>query len=533
MKRRLLFFCGAFSSFLYTQDAHKALYGVKNSFEQEVYKTAQTHEQQQILDALSLADHNNVHDFIAFLEENSLQSSIKEALYISAAFHIHARLKAECEFLVKTMYILHINTVYWQKECMYEQAPVYKKSLDRWRYSFGYTKTIQSHLKHLQEAQDMIALQLGKYLHLLHELEVIKNISDIQKFAELMIQDTFFGLPSSISIAHPAIQSAYALHQYAQSLQKFCQQICISTRIPSHIQRNKLAYAASLLALVVIGVATHKNVDYIKSGAQDVQIALQNFIEDSVKGPIQKISDVFFNKNTIVPKGLEESKFDISGDIDLLNRIAKKHGYSLDGVPVDQIDSLIQDVVQKQNDYLTRALYISSLLNPENAQNFLDAGSFKSTLLILQGKKSLNNAFEALEAPLAEGNNILDQMKLMVPMMALTPAAFLGWVGYKTTEGLYELLFKRKFITQPFKETLRKIHTLLNEHIHMQEKEYRAEGYLYFYTQILHIIGEKLSLQQQEIFYEDVALLQKYEYSYEQKFNIVQRIYTSYDFLHQ
>ena len=521
MKRIVLFCCGALSSFLYTQDVQTALYGVKTSFEQEIYKTAQTHEQQQILDALSLADNNNVHDFITFLEENSLQPSIQQALYISAAFHIHARLKAECEFLVKTMYILQLHNQYWQKELIYEQSPLYKKGMHRWGYSFGYIKIVQSHLKNVSGMQDIIALQLGKYLYLLHELKMIQSISDIQKFSELMIQDTFFGLPSSISIAHPAIQSAYAFHEYAQHLEKVCQQACLSTKIPSHIERNKLAYAASLLGVVVVSMIIYKNVDAIKGGAEKAQEAVQNFVTDNVRAPIQKISDVFFNKDIVARPSLVDAKFDLEEDQAFLQGSALKYDVSL------------EEVIQKHQQSLLHAGDLSSLVNPYNAQKVSDAVSFKATGLILDGKKSLNAAFDALEAPLVEGNIILDQMKLMIPMMALSPAALLAWFGYKATEGLYELLFKRKFITQPFKESLRMIHTLLNEHIHKQEKEYCAEGYLYFYTQILNIIGEKLSMQQQEIFYEDVALLQKYEYSYEQKFNIVQRMYTSYDFLHQ
>lgn len=533
MKKIIMLSCLVLVSFVYAQDSQSALYKVKSKFEQEVYKAVQIQEQQKIADALSLANHTDIQDFISFLEENSSQSSIQQALYISAAFHIHARLSSEIASLVKTMHMLQEHVRFWQKELVYEQAPAYNKSPDRWRYADLYTKTMQTRLKQAQDAQDVLAVQLGKYLYLMYQLSMIQNIHDIQKFVEIMAKHEFFGAATLISIPHPAIQSAYALHKHAENVQKFCQQVIVYTKIPSHIQRNKLAYGASLLSLVVTSMLLYKNVDAIKSGAQEVGSAFQNFIEDNVKGPVQKIADVFFNKNVIERKSLEESKFDTSGDIDLLHKIAVKHGFSLEGLSPEEMNEVIEKVVEKQNDYLTRALYISSFFDPENAQKSLDAGSFKATLLILQGKNSMNNAFDALEAPLAEGNNILDQMKLMVPMMALTPAAFLGWIGYKTTGGLYEFLFKRKFITQPFKNALRMIHTILNEHIHMQEKEYRAEGYLYFYTYILDSIGEKLSLQQQEIFYEDVALLQKYEYSYEQKCNIVQRMYATYSFLHQ
>ena len=532
MKKKLLLWCVAFSSFAYSQDSYKALYGIKNRFEQEIYKTVQTPEKKQIVSALLLADHT-IDDFMQFLQENSLQQSTKQALYISGALHMHSRLKSEVEFLVQTMHTLQQNSVYWQKEAAYEQAPFYKKSIYRWGYSFGYVKVIQNHVKRLAAIKDLIAVQLGKYLYLLHEFEFIQTINDIEKISKRMMENDFFGEPVSIYISHLAIQSAYAFNEHSQNLHNVCQQVCLITKIPSYVERNKLACAATLLGSVVAGMVIYKNVDRIKNSAQDVQIALQGFIQDSVKGPIQKISDVFFNKNEAGRKSLEDSKFDLSGDIDLLHRIAKKHGYSLEGLSASQINRVILDVSEKENDYLTRALYVSSLMNPENAQNLLDVGSFKSTALIVDGKRSLNNAFEVLEVPLAEGNNILDQMKLMVPMMALSPAALLAWAGYKTTGGLYDLMFKKKFITQPFKDCLRMIHTLLNEHIHIQEKEYRAEGYLYCYTKILGIIGEKLSLQQQEIFYEDIALLQKYEYSYEQKFNIVQRMYTTYSFLHQ
>lgn len=515
------------------QSSEKALYGIKTRFEQEICNMAQTYEQQQVFAALSLADKTSVQEFIAFLEENSLQPSLEKALYISAAIHMHVRLKVEIEFLVKTMYVAQMHDRYWNKEFVLEQAPLYTKAPNRWLYSANYTQKIQKHIQSLESIQDVLAVQLGKYLYLVHELERIQSVADIQKFFEHEIQNQFFGDFIIDSIPHPAIQRAYAFHECAQNFQMACQEVCVATQIPSHIDRNKLAYGATLLGLLACAMVVHKNIDAIKNGIQDVSKALPAFIESNVMSPIQKISDVIFNKNTIERKSLEESKFDVSGDIDLLDRMAKKHGKSLEGLSREEMRVVIQDVSQLKNEYLTRAFYLSSLIDSENAQKFLDAGSFKSTELILQGKLSLNNALEALEQPLAEGNNILDQMKLMVPMMALTPAAFIGFMGYKTTEGLYEFLFKRKFITQPFKDSLRMIHTLLNEHIHMQEKEYRAEGYLYFYTQILEVIGEKLSLGHQQTFYEDIALLQKYEYSYEQKFNIVQRMYTTYSFLHQ
>ena len=143
MKKVIVLFLCIASSLGYAQDAQKALYGMKSTFEREICTTAQTYEQQQILDALSLADKTNVYDFIVFLEENALQPAIEKALYISAAFHIHARLKSEIEFLVKTMYVLQLHDRYWKKELACEQLPLYTKYPNRWLYSFAYIKKIQ------------------------------------------------------------------------------------------------------------------------------------------------------------------------------------------------------------------------------------------------------------------------------------------------------------------------------------------------------------------------------------------------------
>ncbi len=522
MKRMLLFLCGACSCFLYTQDFKKALYGIRTNFEKEVYSTVQTHEQQRVLDALSLADHS-VHDFIKFLEENSLQSSIQQALYISAALHMHARLKAESEFLVKTMYVLQLNNQYWQKELVCERAPLYKKSIDRWGYSFVYIKNIQARLKHLKTTQDMIALQLGKYRYLLHQFEMIQTIADIKKLFECIGQDKFFESVSAVSIVHPAIQSAYSFHECAKHVKKFCWEACSFTKIPSHIERNKLAYAATLLGALALYMVVTENVGCIKSTYEKVEKNVPLFVDNHIIGPSQEILRIFLNEDTAFRPNLENIKIDEAEELALINDLAIKLGVTVEAAK------------EEYRKILLDAGHVFRLLDPREShlKNVARAAIFRVALLLLDLKKSINATAGVGQQMLDELHDILDQMKLVISVAALFPAALVSWAGYKSIVGLYELMFKKIFITQPFKETIRSIHTLLNEHIHLQEKEYRAEGYLYFYTQILHIIGEKLSLEQQEIFYEDVLLLQKYEYTYEQKFNIVQRMYATYDFLHQ
>jgi|GEM_PF-4607244 len=522
MRKFLLYIGIAGSSLAFGYDSQNALYSIKASFEQEMNPCMHTQEQQQILDALSLADHADINDFIQFLQENALQPVTQQALYISAAIHAHTRLKNQCEFLVKMMYIFDMHQQYWEQELYLENQSLYQKFPDRWLYSSSYTKKIQTHIDTLAIAQDMAAQALGKSLCLLHELSSIKNIDDIQLFFELISAPHFFEVETETapSIKHPAVLGAYMLYEYTQHIYSACTKTSCVTAIPAHVERNKFAYAACFLGLIAGSMALYKNFDVLKDFIQKVFEVAPPFVKNNFTDPLCNMYDMVVNRQYREIKDIKGARLDTDEAAGFLKASQEKYNLpSLQATQARHQETLIHAfdwTSIPSNFYAPGKIWDAAMFNVKNSE--------------LQIRHSVNELVETLQSLIPTIRQGAKTTQLTLEMQALLPVAFLGWTGYKMGDAGYEFFFRKQVITKPFENTIRALHILLNAHIHEQQKDFKAEGYLYFYTQILHIISNMLAKDERALFHEDILLLQKYEYSYQQKFNIIQRMYSTYLF---
>lgn len=462
---------------------------------------------------------------------------------------------------------------YWQHELYEEQKPLYKKNILRWLNRLRYQRRIKKYLEGLEKLRPKIFYYLGMLQTVLHHFEQSTNYEqcknafdhDMQQY-QTMYEESYDFIDDIDTILNLQVKVMNVIDGFGEE--------CRKVAAPHHIVRHWFKYMTGTALVGAGALFVHKNHHKFDEWVERGQERVQRFYVDHVQDPLQKIKKSLFEEEESKITAPEFVPFDVSdkgpivtinhpdkklvqGQLDEMYRHEIKEKLKSDrgwreifaSEPTDEeVDAMMQNKKLLQDldvEHLKafiyspngaiRAVTRQALRLKKEGYDFLDdviktVENIDQNLELNKIKTNINALMGTIQQLVTTLEEERVDQKLNLQIAALLPACVLVYGCGSLMASGYHKLFKKNFAHNPMKRAVRRIEIVLNGALH-QEKTFEVEGQLYFYIHSLQDFMSIVSSEQEMRFYQDIKDLNRYDLTYEQKYNVIQRMYHTYYFL--
>lgn len=473
--------------------------------------------------------------------------------------------------------LLHIidftdeHLLYWQETQHTPYSYFFSKGPFKWLWGKKQETEIQDHITILQRCQSWAAHHLGQVAQLTNKLNNVTNDDEIKplifqtiSFAKnyLAPNKTQLSLEQTITIQ----ELTDLLNKNVQHLQDAKDQMWTmleAHKKPGHVTRNWLYYSLGGIVAFAAGKYLHSNPDKPAEWYTSGKVGIEKFTENHILSPLIKIRDLIFaqtqdpssaslNCNTEDEiKNLEDSIFNSASDY-----LAKYH-HIKDQELVTEANKAVKgtsEIIIKDFQIKLGTMPITGEYNgklgisdlkfawhyfndkrEEAGERLAEIAKIKlgpdeqmAHLLALWGLR-----YDLmLKAILSDISKIFQANRLNFELLMTIPAAVLLYTSYKTTKAVAHWCMPKYNYFLPVKNLLRSIGQLLNRYnnptVHMGPEQ---EGYILYWTYKLSQYVAYMPHSAQKYFAEDIQELASPNLQINQKLEIWNRMYKTYDFL--
>ena len=435
---------------------------------------------------------------------------------------------------------------HWRYEDYCENKPLLKKNITRWFDFSEYKKQILQNIELLKQKQKKTFSFLGMVRQNKDLFHKFKTCDDLEQIlAEVtVIQNSFFHKNRDQNSQSSVYEILMTAIDQAEDFQLSLQENYEQCRPPSHIRYHCIKYASGFAAACLFVAWYQHYKDSFNDWGNIVSCEAQKIYEKNLKKPIESINNALFSKDDPAPYldwSEEQRKLDVLIECELRKRdpFEDKTKWAVEGAksignmmirrkPVEKssLEASEEEIAIRKKDpeaYLKKvdAIYLK---HPEI--NFVGKVQMGERLLLrnlILVKKQFNIASQ-------KSYDEYQKNRITIALAALVPSMLIAGGGLYGTNRLYHKLFKRKMSYDPIKKLVRELEVLLNNAMH-ESPSFEKEGRLYFLTKQLRSVSKLLTMEEDMLFESDVVDLQSKKLTYEQKFNIIRRMYHTHAFL--
>lgn len=484
----------------------------------------------------------------------------------------YALVKNSCYDLMHLARNVEFAIRYWTYEHHEEQKRFYNKNILRWFHRSSYDHQATINLEQLKALREDMFYLLGAMLTTQKKYEQARDYDQCkQVFADAMVfYHDYYQLDAQFSLDfHSLVHVQSAVLEHVDGLDK---QYCTHSA-PSHITRNWFKYTLGAAAVGGAAWFTYRNYENFDQWLEKGKERVNRFYVDHVQDPVQKIKKSLFEEEK--PKILTPDLVafnDTVGPIAEVNELDRRAAQNqlremykheiIEKIKSDQgwralfskypTDEEIEKMMQNKEllqeldvehlkaflfspNAAIRAVTRQALVLKEEGYDVLDGvvktvRNIEKNLELGKIKTNINALMTTVQQMITTLEEERQDQKLNLQIAALLPAILLVYGAGSACIAGYNKLFKKNFAHNPMKRAIRKIEMVLNESLD-KEKDFFVEGQLHFY---IHALGDFMSIvsSEQEVrFYQDIAELERDDLSYQQKYNVIQRMYHTYYFL--
>lgn len=421
---------------------------------------------------------------------------------------------------------------YWQEQRNHQWRYFLTKNPLKWVTGKSQQEEIENNIGQLQSHQGELYVLLGQLVKLGNVYDHQQKTVFVKNYQAgyAWIDELLHLLPRIKVEAHdidsgsPFIARVMLLRLKLGKVRRFKHDILseiADTRISAHLERNWFKYGALMMGLVY----SYNNFDQLKSSFLSAKDNFDSYIVDPIKGVIK---DVF------MPEHIG------GGDADMLS-----------GVRTTSLESIKQFVADKSGTYgISNADEIVKELENNNYgpyQNFLDLIASKEHLS--EAEKSdwtVKQMYQQVKGGVAKFSDLSDfvvgkiyfyellglsnfvmrekQFAAVTKLILLTPAAFVGWLGYSGY---------KKFTAKDY-ASLRRALVDINSLFVDQTRPLDDERYgkmIYLVHNLKQQAEQEAPLNVRDDFIDDLEMIELQEYDVAAKRRIVEDMFRKYSFL--
>jgi|GEM_PF-1537506 len=479
--------------------------------------------------------YNLVHskNVVSFFLLNDLAELEEVKFALGVKMYIYCLDCCEYKMLRKAMKI-HDSLVFWKNERFCESRGLFQKNIGRWFSSSTYQNEVESKIKHLESLSHQILSCLGLVRYNKQNLLMASDHEEFEKklMDAVQLQDMFvhhikkddYQVGDIYYVMKNMIQQLYVLNSQLSSQY-------IESQPPLHFERNRIAYTSAAVGLCSCAIAYYlykDNVDLLLDNAYNSGLTLWN---DQVQQPVEKLKNALLGTGTaphfdhaqedgicrsIVAHELRESA-PCGPEISQAGA-AVIQGWNYLGVAnwFHSPDNIVQQQITPEQELLAQARFETSLTHPlKNIDSAMRAGEYVFLKGISDVKQQANVALKEMY----EDNRLTIGIASLIPLMTVIAG------GTFASKKIYNTVSY-----QPVRNIIRDLDIFLNN-ASSQEVSLDREGKLYFLTELLKKNSQALAEVDMKLIEEDIVELQSMTLTYGQKFNVVRRMYHTYQFL--
>lgn len=453
---------------------------------------------------------------------------------------------------------------YWQTELFYENRSLFQQNINYWLCHDDYTKTIQDNIVNLESISQQTFYFLGLVRYNKKKLLEASNQNIFEKnlMKAVRLQDIFLNAPHR-DYDYCDIYGVITL--MAQQSDNFCKILSlqyIQSQPPHRLERNWVACTSTAVGLCACVIAYSMYKEQIDSFAVNTYQAGESFWDTKIKRPAIKMINIVSGseKDPLVdtqreqiiyhgllvqgdqaptPRGGEVTDVEViidesskivgqvtsyavkaTGSINVWSWLGYKQQQGTQGI-----------MIPPSNIEINQQLYDRMSLEQREALRLRVA--VKDITILKYPKANLNEVVPALErsvfGPIVElqkaMNTLYEENRLTIGMVAMFPVMSLaGGAFFASKKAYYTSVY------EPILKIFRDLEIFLND-VSDKSISFDKEGHLYFLTELLKKKCEILTLKDLTFMEQDIAELQSKKLTYAQKFNTLQRMYRTYNFL--
>jgi len=445
---------------------------------------------------------------------------------------------------------------YWKHEYFCTNNNQLNNIVEYWFYNEDYKTLISEKIINLESIEHQMTSFLGLIRH--NKQMCLKAVNqelfeqDLRKAA--LLQDALLHVAkrdyNDYDIYNLITVSMFQFYDFSKKLSAQY----LACQPPQNIERNKIVYSSITVSLCTCAIIYYIYKNEIHAGIDTIEDKFFSLFKHKVQGPAEKILNTLSGAKN-------EPLLDTTREEKILRTLYEQgsstpdprgQDISLGQVIIDDSVKLLGDAAQRTTEIFNIWTWLGydtpinkkELISSDSQSNYQKISNNQSEVSRSQvdQKDALilsypnKNAGEVIPAILRSGlnfgvniqnviNDLYEEHRLMLGIAAFLPAVAFTAGTLSAVNKAYTA-----FAYQPLRRIIRDLDIFLNNSA-LEQPSFDREGKLYFLTEELKKKSRVLSLKAYKFIQEDIAELQSNHLTYAQKFNIIQRMYHTYEFL--
>jgi hypothetical protein len=403
---------------------------------------------------------------------------------------------------------------YWKNENYVERrVPWYYKSLYRQFFKKRYQKKVALSISKLKLLKKEACTLLG----LFYEYASYFQAHQIDDAVEVLkIIESVFPMPE----AETSLVFTAKIKKYCESLQ--CQYK--KYKAPSHVGKHWKSYAAVAVTAAGLVYSYQKNHSLYEEKYEEISLFLKNLWKENIEENTQIIKN-WYNDGLFypIPKEVPE---------EVLRLLKIK---SPEAVPVEfpletreklriACENLKSKPIPYTLGFLTVKLDFTDVL--DSLCDAAEQARIGEGFVVEIDEDAVKDAYQNIIYPMLYNAQKRNQGVVLAGLFS--SAAVAGFAFYKVFKGSFDRFFKNNLHVDPARHNIKRLHQIVHAH---QKLECEQNGALYVHVNMLLETLVEFPTAVAQTIYEDSTRLKNVQTPIEEKRQIVNRWYNTYEFL--